>query len=262
MLSNIKRLLKTTPLYYPYRRYTQRKLRRSLISQIGEWTTSDQHHKEFYSEFVKSGDVVFDVGANLGNRSKVFLALEAQTIGFEPQPFCQDILRSALAHHRLYHLEACALGSERGEAKMFVSEAHTISSMSPEWISDVKKSGRFSSCNWSQEIVVPIDTLDNMITKYGAPDFVKIDVEGFEHMVRRGLSQPVKALSMEFVPEHLVSTIECVDKLAQLGGAEFRYSFWDHMEWGMESWVDAGEVKAKLTSLGPETWGDLYARFR
>ena len=48
--------------------------------------------KEFYSEFIKEGDVVFDVGANKGNRTVIFLELGAKVVAVEPQKECYEHL--------------------------------------------------------------------------------------------------------------------------------------------------------------------------
>ena len=40
----------------------------------------------FYSELIKKNDLCFDIGANYGNRSEVFLKLGAKVVAFEPQP--------------------------------------------------------------------------------------------------------------------------------------------------------------------------------
>ncbi|QDV43152.1 hypothetical protein Enr13x_30060 [Stieleria neptunia] len=260
MKNTLRQLAKRTPFYSAYQRYRQEQLRLTTIKQLKSWDAEDEQRKAFYSNFVQPGSIVFDVGANLGNRAKVFLALGAKTIGVEPQPYCQEVLRQGLANKDGFHLESCALGTEPGEAEMFVSSAHTISSMSKEWIQDVKESGRFAEHNWDQTIRVPVKTMDDMIDQYGTPAFVKVDVEGFELAVVSGLSKPVGAISLEFVPEHLENTLQCVDRLAAIAPTKFRYSLWDNMEWGMEDWVGADQIKHILTQLDNDKWGDLFAR--
>ena len=99
-----------------------------------------------------------------------------------------------------------------------------------------------------------------MISKYGRPQFIKIDVEGYEHVVLEGLSQPVRALSFEFIGEHLASTLECIDKLSSLGKVMFRYSLGESMEWGPSPWSCDDDIKSQLRSLPRELGGDLYAR--
>ena len=127
--SLIKQVLKRTPLYSVYRGCMEKKYRKGLVAQLGRWTEDDVHRRVFYTQFIELGDLVFDVGANVGNRSKVFLRMNARTVAFEPQPFCSQILQAGLGPRELFKLETCALGEKVGLAKMFVSDAHTISSM-------------------------------------------------------------------------------------------------------------------------------------
>jgi hypothetical protein len=42
----------------------------------------------FYGAFVSAGDLVFDVGAHVGNRTAVFLELGARVVAVEPQAQC------------------------------------------------------------------------------------------------------------------------------------------------------------------------------
>jgi predicted RNA methylase len=72
--------------FHPIKRVIRR--RRDLKS-LSAWNSVDQRRSEFYSQFVSSGDLVFDVGANVGNRSKIFSRLGARVIAFEPQPACR-----------------------------------------------------------------------------------------------------------------------------------------------------------------------------
>jgi FkbM family methyltransferase len=224
------------------------------------WTADDERRKEFYGRLFNQRDLVFDVGANLGNRSKVFLELGAKVVAFEPQPYCAAILNEGLGHLESFHLETFALGGQRGKERLFISETHTLSSMSLDWIAAVKKSGRFSQIRWDQSATVRVETLDEMISKHGLPSFIKIDVEGFEHMVLRGLSHNLPALSLEFVPEQIESTKECIDRLTELGFSEFRLSWGESMKWASPAWFSKTELLAELRKVREQGGGDLYAR--
>jgi FkbM family methyltransferase len=76
--------------------------------------------------------------------------------------------------------------------------AHTLGSMSTDWIEKVQKASFFPGCYWDREEVVQTTTLDALIDQFGVPDFCKIDVEGFEFEVLRGLSRPVGTISREY----------------------------------------------------------------
>ena len=70
------------------------------------------------------------------------------------------------------------LGANLSVVELKISVRTVLSSMSNRWIESTTQSGRFSSYNWNKSIDVKVDTLDNMLHKFGVPRFVKIDVEG------------------------------------------------------------------------------------
>jgi FkbM family methyltransferase len=253
--ARLKSVLKKTPAYSWLK---ERRARKSLA----RWTPHDQRMLEFYSGFIAPGELCFDVGANIGNRVKIFLELGARVVAVEPQPECARVLDAAFGHHPRFTLVEKALGETEGHAEMMISDADPISSLSREWIAAVVESGRFAGQRWNRTRVVEMTTLDQLVARYGAPTFIKIDVEGYEYGVVKGLSTPVKALSLEFTPEFLESTFRCFEHLEKIGDIRLNLSFEESMRWTLDEWVGRYEMVEILSGFEDDhgVWGDLYVR--
>jgi FkbM family methyltransferase len=217
--------------------------------------------EKFYKQFVKEEDIVFDVGANLGNRTEIFLRLGAKVIAVEPNPKLVRKLVNKYSNRII--VENCGLGSHHGIEILNVGSTHTISSFSKEHISKMQL-GRFNEFNWSRKILCPIRTLDYLILNYGSPAFVKVDVEGFEAEVLKGLSQKVKCLSIEYnVPDNLDLVIQCLNELKRVNSNyHFNFSVADSMEFFLDEWLDYINFIDLVNSnvFIDSSWGDVYAR--
>jgi len=211
-----------------------------------------------YGQFVAPGELAFDVGANVGVRTDLFLQLGARVVAVEPQAVCVARLNRKYRNNERVVVVSKALGRVAGNAQMMVSGAHTISSMSRPWIEAVRSSGRFADYEWGRSEDVSVITLDELIVQFGVPAFCKIDVEGFELEVLAGLSSPIPALSFEFVPERVEAALACIDRLVELGSYEFNYDIDELMNLRLPSWVGPEDIKARVRAL--EKFGDIYAR--
>lgn len=215
----------------------------------------------FYAQFMKPGDLVFDVGANCGTRTRIFLDLKARVIAVEPQKECIQVLKEQFSKQKNFILVPTALSSEVGEQEMWLASNSVLSSMSSSWIKKVKESGRFVNDQWDRKILVSVITLDILIQKYGVPRFCKIDVEGYELKVLKGLSIPIFSLSFEFAAEYIDSAVSCVLHLSQLGHYEYNISFGETLVLQFQEWQSCKDIVYYLLHISDKlAWGDVYAR--
>lgn len=122
-LQFMKNLIKNSFLYKVY-------YHRQLINELNFWSVNDQKMLEFYSQFISTGRLCFDVGANIGNRVKIFLKLYLNVVAIEPQSECVKILKKVFGkdlHLKIIH---AGLGNHEGKAELMISNSSTISSMS------------------------------------------------------------------------------------------------------------------------------------
>ncbi len=218
--------------------------------------------KRFYSLFIGEDDLVFDVGANMGNRVEIFLNLNARVIAFEPQDYCYSVLKFKFSKN--IKLIKCAVGSKKETSLMYInSKASTISSLSKEWIT-VVKNGRFKNHEWNEIQKVQVETLDNLIYQYGVPKFIKIDVEGFENEVLKGLSQEVKIISFEYtIPEQLENVFLCLIQINKISkNYLYNFSLDETNAFVLPNWLNYDNFLSAINSnqnlLGG--FGDIYAK--
>jgi len=210
----------------------------------------------FYRQLVEPGALVFDVGANVGAWSRMFLKIGARVVAVEPQPGC--IAR--LNRIRGLTVEPVAVASSLGRSGIRVASTNTISSMSDAWIASVRTSGRFSEFDWAEPIEVDVLTLDRLIERHGRPDYCKIDVEGFEAEVVAGLSQKLPLLSFEFTPECRPIADAVLGRLIELGFERFAITGAEAFKFLEPGWVGIDELGQILDALSPPTdFGDVFA---
>jgi hypothetical protein len=143
-------------------------------------------------------------------------------------------------------VEECAIGAEPGTATLHLGAYDEHSTLSDDWKGLVPD-------RWTGSIEVPVRTLDQLIAQHGVPDFVKIDVEGYELQVLQGLSTQVPALSFEFRSDMTSLAADCMEAIQGLG--EYRFGFAP-----LASWTGPDGIMAELLPLAPGTSGDVYAK--
>jgi FkbM family methyltransferase len=215
----------------------------------------------FYKEFISEDDLVFDVGANVGNRTSIFVNIGAKVIAVEPQ------LKQAKFLQKKFKNQVIVLNKGLGEKEtvefMYISERSTISTFSKAFINKVKDS-RFSGYDWNNKALTEITTMNSIIDKYGLPKFCKIDVEGYEFFVLKGLDKAIPILSLEYnVPEFSDVLMNCINKLDVLDkNYLYNYSVGESSMFEMKTWTTYEEFIeiVESSSFLKTSFGDIYAK--
>ncbi|MGL4199620.1 MAG: FkbM family methyltransferase [Allorhizobium sp.] len=235
-------------------------LARSLVVYYGQpWRRSAL--RKFYASFVKPGDLIFDIGAHVGSRSRTMIDLGARVVAVEPQPAFADFIDSRFAGS-LAGFERVAVGRSAGEIDLLISSRHpTVTSISSRFVETVKQSKGFSQVVWDRKVTVPMVTLDHLISKHGMPAFCKIDVEGAEAEILYGLSRPIGMIAFEYIPAMPSVASNAIDRLMGLGGYRFNRVVGEQHCFVWDRWKTADELLVELSQMPPEApSGDVYAR--
>lgn len=214
----------------------------------------------FYKQFIQPGDLAFDIGAHLGNRTQAWLSLQAKVIAVEPQPVCIKFLEKKFSTNPDFKLLKVMLGPQPGSAPFSIStKSPTISTARGEdWRAQINGYSRKPAL-WDLHIEVPMITLDQMILSYGIPKFCKIDTEGFEWEVICGLNTPIAHLSLEYLAFDRKRLIDCVLKIQSLGDYICNFSPGESQQWYWSTWKSAQETINILEQEElPFVFGDLY----
>jgi membrane glycosyltransferase len=214
-----------------------------------------------YGAFIKSGDLVFDVGAHVGDRIAAFRKLGARVIAVEPQPAIIKVLRVLYGRDRAVAIEPQAVGRGPGTLELKLNLANpTVSTASQAFVQAADGATGWEGQVWSRTIRVPVTTLDALIAHHGMPVFIKIDVEGFEAEVLAGLARPVPALSFEFTTIARDVAAACIERCRALGYARFNAALGESQTFVHSGWRSGPEIAAWLAELpDAANSGDIYA---
>lgn len=189
--------------------------------------------------------LLFDIGANRGDAVHAGLELGYRVVAVEAAPKIFSILEETFGSHP--HVRALKLAvSDADFQKVTFYECieDGLSTLNIDWLTaDTMpyKGKQF----WPVEATTI--TLDSMVKIYGEPDLIKIDVEGAEWNVFRGMSRKYGRITFEWTINTLEEHKKQLEYLAGLGYTKIGPQFIEHHLQEPEEWFD-------LASFSFENW--------
>jgi FkbM family methyltransferase len=179
-----------------------------------EWRSASYYHYRgpmepgvysFFKKVVRPGMIVADVGANVGLYTLLAARLlqgDGRIHSFEPTPAVHQILRNnvqlnGFLDDGVVSLHELAVSDSSGRVRFYGNR------------SDSTHNSLYSSEAVPQdEYEVSTTTIDEVFGSQARLDFIKVDVEGAEPAVFRGMQQTLKrnphiAIVAEFAPRHI-----------------------------------------------------------
>jgi FkbM family methyltransferase len=217
---------------------------------------------EFYRNLLvgfRKGDLIFDIGANHGSKTEVFLQLGAKVVAVDPDKANQAILEEKFLKYRFTKKPVIVVGKavsdKDGLETFWVDEPGSgKNTLNQKWVQILRNDqDRFGKAlGFKDSIQVETLTLETLISNYGLPFFVKIDIEGHEWSVLNGLQRPVPYVSFEVnLPEFRDEGLQCLELLKRLNPrGRFNYTVDSQTKLAGKDWVNAEDFQRILKDSG------------
>ena len=207
---------------------------------------------------MKKLKLVFDIGANLGKSADILRGVSDKIICFEANPQLVGRLRTKFNNSNIV-VDNRGLSDKSGKQKFNICTQHTISTFSDDWI----KHSRFSEYTWDETVEIETTTLDAIIDQYGIPDYVKIDIEGYEYEVLTAFTKVIdnSVFAFEWAEEQKYKIDEILKYVYKIGYNKFGYTIGDHLLFDSQiEWFDYNDLNLinTLNEHRKTKWGMIY----
>jgi hypothetical protein len=178
----------------------------------------------------------FDIGANRGDFTVAALAQGYDVIALEPAPrIFSQLVGNFIYNQRVTPLRYAVSGSDYVTVEFYEAEEDGLSTLNEAWLTD--KTMPYAGKPY-RTINATTITLDTLALKYGVPDLIKIDVEGAEWSVFKGLSSKMGTITFEWTWATWAEHLEQLKYLEIGGYTHVAPQFIEHHCQEPDTWYD------------------------
>ena len=190
--------------------------------------------------------ILFDIGANRGDATYVGLQQGYKVIALEPAPrIYKQLVSNFIYNPDVIPLKFAVSDNDNQSIEFYECDEDGLSTIEKSWLTD--KNMPYHDKTY-RTIKVNTITIDSLAKIYGNPDLIKIDVEGAEWNVFKGMTQKYNKLTFEWTIETIDQHEEQLEYLFGLGYEFFAPQFienhleeplnWYPIGYGLSKWVD------------------------
>ena len=207
--------------------------------------------KTFYSNFIGNSDFAITIGDSNGNISEILLQLGALVLVVEPLPENFVYAEKKLKNYPqtiLLHEDIGAFNAQFTYNEAYEKNILPYSS---------------NLTVGADQSVVKIRTVDELIREYGLPAFIKINANGFENEVLKGITVPILLVSVSFYSYLHSKTTENVRRLMTIGDYEFNWILNEDAKFQSKEWLSPKELNTSMSDFGQGRFsGEIFARLK
>jgi FkbM family methyltransferase len=200
--------------------------------------------------------IAFDIGCNEGIITQDFLKNYDLVVSVDADSAMCNMVKRKYECNKLRVHNNIVSDSVGEMLDFYISPMNTISTVEKKWIKEGRFAGKYI---WNETIKVETITLDKLIQMYGIPDIIKIDVEGHELKVLKGLGKPVKKIYFEWSEEFFDDTLKCVEHLKNIGFSKFGFTYADRGNPEVYGKWENLTIHEDIVTDRKVKWGNIWA---
>lgn len=186
--------------------------------------------------------LLFDIGANRGDATAAGLSKGFDKIvAAEPAPrIFSNLVKAFIYNPSVIPLKVAVSDSNNERIEFYEAEEDGLSTLNKDWLTDETLPYAGKPFRTVSAITI---TIDRLVELYGEPDLIKIDVEGAEWSVFRGMTKHHGKLAFEWTQETIDEHEEQLKYLTGLGYEFFAPQFIEHHLQEPLNWYPIGSLK-------------------
>ena len=179
---------------------------------------------------------MFDIGANRGDAVVAGLNKGYKVIALEPGPrVFKELVSNFIYNANVIPLKFAVSDSDDQKVEFYECVEDGLSTIERSWLTDPSMPYEGKEFRTISATTI---TLDTLAKTYGEPDLIKVDVEGAEWFVFKGMTKKYNTLTFEWTINTINQHIEQIKYLQKLGYTKIGPQFIEHHLQEPKEWFD------------------------
>ena len=183
--------------------------------------------------------LLFDIGANRGDAVAAGLNKGYQVVALEPGSIYRELVKSYIYNPLVIPLKFAVSDKNYQRVEFYEAFEDGLSTLNKDWLT--KETMPYAGKDFKTISATTI-TLDALAGIYGKPDLIKIDVEGAEWSVFKGMTQKMGTITFEWTNATLDEHEAQLEYLRSLGYEFFAPQFIEHHLQQPLNWYPIGNL--------------------